>query len=337
MLLDVFNLTVPVAESGLKATITPATIPATSIRAMSRLDTAILAATVPKTTLFTGGTPAGGILHQLSLADSALSLSDLVAKTRARSVGVADSVVAADAVATERTGERPHESWLFPGGGEHANSGHNAAYNFAHNDAMSAAGWIQTVDNNTSVISKRDGGFKGWWIGIRPTGHLWFAWFVAGGNVTDGWSTTTVINSGAWTHWALTKSTSPLRAGFSLYVNGVPQALTGANNSLSSSTANAGDLRIASDAGPSIFLAGNEADVSIYNTELSPANITTLYNGGNFYDQQTGPLAANLVGLWEPGTRVGSTVTDLSPSGNDAAAAGGLSDPPDFVLDDPYP
>ncbi|MBW2675571.1 MAG: hypothetical protein JRD89_19530, partial [Deltaproteobacteria bacterium] len=120
---------------------------------------------------------------------------------------------------------------------------------------------------------------------------------------------------GNWHHVVLTKSTgSSLAAGdFHIYVDGNDEALDVTCDSLSSSYVTSAEFILASNDGGGYELAGKIDDVSVYDDELSQAEVTAIYNSGEPVDNRLLSSSGNLVGYWRMGDNATSpTIPDDS-------------------------
>ncbi|MGA2247310.1 MAG: LamG domain-containing protein [Verrucomicrobiota bacterium] len=163
----------------------------------------------------------------------------------------------------------------------------NTAMYFANNDmsvpdvlvqtntSFSVSLWVQPSQLNDNYQALVDGGgfnvaTSGWGFGFNNLNQL----FIVCGSGYD--ESTFVLSPGVFYHVVVTAQTGSPYA-FTFYVNGVEMASTSVAT-VNSWSQNAGitDFGRAVN-GPPIYFTGAMADVRIYNRELSPAEVVTLY------------------------------------------------------------
>ena len=165
--------------------------------------------------------------------------------------------------------------------------------NFAITNSFSGSMWLK-LDANPTVFNFFMGqqesgasGAKGWRLGNgTDRGKLRFILQDGSGGLDFKETTGNVLNSTDWLHLAFTYDGSANSNGIILYVNGVAAATgTGLNQLTSSSditTAAGTEFSIgARDADGGGTVAGLIDEVGLWNRVLTPAEVTTLYNGGS--------------------------------------------------------
>ena len=134
----------------------------------------------------------------------------------------------------------------------------------------------------------------------------------------------TFTSTTEWYHIVSTYDGSRTNAGLKIYVNGSEAASTGANSMNAGAWTNNADFKVGRSTD------GHIDEVSVYNSELSATDITTLYNSGIPGDV----TSLNPVGWWRMGDNdggTGTTVTDQGSGGND----GSLTNDAVFATDVP--
>ena len=95
-------------------------------------------------------------------------------------------------------------------------------------------------------------------------------------------TSTNSISSNSWSHVLVTYDGSSTEAGFNFYINGADAGSNGGGSTLGggASLATTIPLQIGARNSSLNFLDGNIDEVSIFNTELSASDVTSIYNGG---------------------------------------------------------
>tara|TARA_Y100001972_G_C7603767_1_gene302565 strand:- start:134 stop:907 length:774 start_codon:yes stop_codon:yes gene_type:complete len=218
----------------------------------------------------------------------------------------------------------------FDGVDDKANVGNVSELNFNHNDPFTLSIWVKRdVINDSDVIIEKmmtTGNLTGYQLAFLSDNTIRI--FVRRQNQTfnriQRITDTTFTSTTEWYHVVSTYDGSRANTGLKIYVNGSEQASTGYNSMNAGAWNNTADFTI----GRSIN--GNVDEVSVYDSELSVTDITTIYNSGT-----PGDLASlNPVGWWRMGDNnggTGITVTDEGSGGNNATLENG----PTFETDVP--
>jgi hypothetical protein len=152
----------------------------------------------------------------------------------------------------------------------------------AHATSLTISAWVKrTADGDSSPR-----------VVTLPTGRLYIVTNTAGTNDkigfyqdcdgTDGqWETTTTMNRTGWHHIAVTYSYANTSQDPLLYIDGASQAKTKTVTPTSVTCTNTGTGYVGAQSTTNNNLAADIDDVRIYNTILSAAQITALYNGGH--------------------------------------------------------
>lgn len=133
--------------------------------------------------------------------------------------------------------------------------------------------------------------------------------------------TTSAYNSGAWRHIVITYDGSSTVAGVTFYVDGASVAKTTILDALSASILGTDSLQIGARAiaASRLYYTGSMDEISIYDSALSAAQVTALYNGKcptNLL-KMVSPAPAGLLGWWRMGDGdTAPTITDNSTGGN---------------------
>lgn len=149
-------------------------------------------------------------------------------------------------------------------------------------DTFSFSLWVKTTGSNQYIFSKSDGSV-GYELFMTGAGRVDFHVRGLNGNFLGTAASISTTNNGDWHHIAITNDGSGLQAGLKLYIDAVDVSLTEGNQVVDTMITNT-SLLIGQRNGSS-FYEGRQDDFRYYDTELTPANITTLFNntfiGGN--------------------------------------------------------
>lgn len=193
-------------------------------------------------------------------------------------------------------------SVLFGGVDEFVNLGVNFA--FERTNSFSLVGWFKTTGAGGSLVSKRGPStqFQGWEIN-NSSGSLRFN--LTNNNATNNRlqvkTTDATFNDGVWHHFAATYAGTSLASGMKIYIDGSSEALTTDFNTLSATILNGTSANLGARNSSDNPFIGNLDECAIYDKELSAAEVTQIYNGGETLDLLPLKSAANLVGWWRMG------------------------------------
>ncbi len=117
-------------------------------------------------------------------------------------------------------------------------------------------------------------------------------------------------------YWTITKNNTDLASGIKIYKSGsIVTTTTGSDTFSGYECSNVQTMRVACDFVDGVnayFLPGSLNDFTMFNTDLTAAEVSELYNGGTSFDARTHTKAANLMAYWVMGDYTG-----------DSTAAGG--------------
>jgi len=177
-------------------------------------------------------------------------------------------------------------------------------FNFGYTDAFSVEFWVR---NDALVFAVYVGTYNtsplnGWRV-IRHGSYLnrgGLAFQLAAGGSLGYWivsNSTALLTEGLWHHVVVTKPANNVATNARIYVNGVSVAFT-VNNTGGTGTATFLDkLTIGGNSdGTAIQLDANFDNLSIYNRELSAAEVTAHYGTGRPTDRSSD---SGLVGYWK--------------------------------------
>ncbi len=214
-------------------------------------------------------------------------------------------------------GSLSEESLYFDGSTEYVTMGDVLGYDRL--DSFSLSVWIKTTGASEFLIGKQNGGspYTGYGLSLNASGLVLFEMT---NTTSTNWIqvvTTLSVNDDQWYHLCVTYDGSSSASGVTIYINGEVASITTLNDSLTASIATTNEFRIGSrDSG--VYAVGNIDESSIYNIELSAAQVGDIYNGGDPTNLLGLTSASGLTGWWKMGDGdVPGTVQDNSLSGND--------------------
>ena len=154
--------------------------------------------------------------------------------------------------------------------------------NFDKTDPYTFSIWIKASSNaaNQYVISKQIPNYLGYVLLLDSTMKIG-AVLSHNSNARIYFVSNSAIPSNEWVHLVWTYNGNGLASGMSVYVNSAPFAITTVDDNLTSSPTNSGQLNISGRNGSfHREVNGELSNFSIFDTELSSTQITTLYNNG---------------------------------------------------------
>ena len=201
------------------------------------------------------------------------------------------------------------KSLLFDGVNDTANSSNNPNFNLSASVAFSMFGWVNfsSVPALERFLFGRQASattYQGYGIS-KTTGNL--LQVTIAGNITTPIGIrvngSTVVTNNTWYHIGFTYDGTATAAGTKLYVNGVLETPTVINNTLALATSigTTGVINLGARGGASNFLDGNIDEVVLYNKELTPAEVTQIYNMGDAIDFSDLSNYSNVVEWWRNG------------------------------------
>ena len=177
-----------------------------------------------------------------------------------------------------------NRSILLDGVDEFVNMGNN--FDKDGTAALSLAGWYKMAAAGggaiQSIAGKTGGALEGYILRVDAADRVEFIlsndW--AGGEYIQV-RTNAVFADINWHFAAATYDGGGAAAGVTLYVDGSAQAVTAVTDNLLGSASNAGDFRLGRAASAVEWFDGNLDEVSVWDVELTAAQVNTeLYNAG---------------------------------------------------------
>jgi hypothetical protein len=199
-------------------------------------------------------------------------------------------------------------------------------FNFERTDTFTVSFWLKWSTNALySLVTKQGDGtaYAGWAVYMDASGHIGCQLVNSiSGNLYIDVVTTGTFTTATWHHVCITYSGNSLASGVTIYVDGSSQTKTtnndtlGSNSILTSNNIYAGG-RASSGSGQ--YFSGSMDELSLWNIELSSAQVTALYNDKaptNLLSWSS-PPSANLMGWWRMGDGdTAPTITDNSTGGH---------------------
>ncbi len=181
-------------------------------------------------------------------------------------------------------------------------------------ESMSVSAWFKTSDNGGQMVIAGRGHIYSTtlssWVLFRRTNNGIGVQLRSGNAFQYVLSTSNTYNDGLWHHVIFTRNISS--GNLKLYIDGLLQNTTsGVTSDLNNVTQN---TTIGADTQSAEYFLGNIDEVSIFNSELSASDVTSIYNSGVPNDiSSLSPLS-----WWRCGDGDTSpTLTDNGSGGND--------------------
>ena len=148
-------------------------------------------------------------------------------------------------------------------------------------DSFSISAWIKLSSIPLTwklIVSKMDhtNPWNGYQFSISDTNKLYMG---LRGTAEIYSTSSTVFVADTWYHVAGTYDGSGVNTGINIYINGVLDNGT-QSGTFAGTLSNSTDLQISGRDGANILFLGNISNAAIFSSELSAANILTIYNNG---------------------------------------------------------
>lgn len=186
-------------------------------------------------------------------------------------------------------GPQPGTQAVSLGGGSYINTSPPFAFDQA--TPFSATAWVKgdAANNDTAIVGQMSaaGPYTGWELHVGapasvsgPGPGALNAWFINEfGTSYIQVNSTSVVLDGSWHHVALTYDGSSTASGVRIYVDGQDATGEATADYLAGPFANNVNLNIGSRQGTAAFI-GALAEVSIWNTNLAPQNVASIFQAG---------------------------------------------------------
>jgi len=191
----------------------------------------------------------------------------------------------------------------FNGFGDFVTSGNVLDFDNANNDPFSVSFWVKTTDHSGYIVSKMTSLPLGYGVFINSSGEVQFE-LVNNLNRIDV-NTSTIVDDGNWYNVITTYDGSQDASGVTIYINDTAPSLTTTNNSISTdTTVNSANFNINGRTDGASTITSRITEVSIYNKELSPTEVSEIYNSGSPINLKVATSSSNLVGWWRMGNQM---------------------------------
>lgn len=221
----------------------------------------------------------------------------------------------------------------FDGVDSYVNCGNSGDFNGSSPFSISV--WVKSSFINFQHVLYKDGTTvgKGWFLQLQNNGKIRFRIGASGAAEARIDSTATTLLDGTWHHVVVTYDGAGTASGLKLYVDGVEGHTVVADALAGNATDNLNSMLMGRWGGSGLFLNGYLDEISMWDKELTQAEVTELYNSGVPDDLANHSAAANRIHWWRMGDldthpliidHVGNKDGDMTNMG-----------PSDFVTDIP--
>jgi len=216
------------------------------------------------------------------------------------------------------------KSILLDGVDDYISCGDNNNLSFGDGSSdspFSISAWIKPVDNARFRIAFKWGTtLREYYFQIAGGGALQVS-LNSSSSVYIGRNGQTTISENVWSHVVCTYDGSGNKNNINVYLNGVLDNSSAISNGTYTAMSNTTQpFEIGRYNGGS-YADGNVDEVSVFNSELSASDVTSIYNGGAPSDISS---ISGLVSWWRfEGT--GTTATDSGSGGNNGTLTNGVT------------
>jgi len=190
--------------------------------------------------------------------------------------------------------------------------GNASSLDFDLTDALSISAWIKsTGTGEMTIASKKEAGLGIGYEFVEQDGKLIFSMKGSSKSAILVRTGNSIVDN-TWHHVAVTYSGSGLNTGLKLYLDGALQSTSNQGTEINPIT-NSAPFNLGAQNDSQDFWNGNLDEVSVFNSELTASNITTIYGTGVPNDiSGLSPLS-----WWRCGDGdVSPTLTDNGSGGN---------------------
>ena len=210
---------------------------------------------------------------------------------------------------------------------DYIDCGGNTDFSFTdgagNDDPFSVSTWVKLDSTfKQRIVAK---GNVEWILTTDSSDKLFFSLYGGGSTSTRIGlvSDSVVLSAGTWHHIVATYDGSNADSGLTMYVDGsVVTASTSSAGSYTGMSSGQGALRIGQWELNSQVMDGLIDETSVFDSELSSSQVTTIYNSGVPNDI----ISLNPLGFWRMGDNdgaTGTTITDQGSGGNDGTLTNG--------------
>lgn len=204
----------------------------------------------------------------------------------------------------------------FDGVDEYIDLGIVDDFNFENDDTFSVSAWVKVSNTATtrcivSRVGNEDSRLAGWFLSVNTAERIQFGLGrdFSGGNSRILRTTDTAISTGSWVHVCMTYDGSVDKSGVNIYINGTAETTWNQDidnlSSMQSTTTTTINSLIGARDNASQYFDGQIDELSVWDKELSSAEVTELYNSGTPTNLKVHSANANLVSWYKMGDRGG--------------------------------
>lgn len=182
--------------------------------------------------------------------------------------------------------ERPG-SVYFNGTSSRVDVSDETEFDFERTSPFSLSAWIYLERIASGIViakQQNGGGFPGYNLGLQTAGQLVVDLRAATGGGAFQRRGNTVLSTTTWYHVCGTFDGSNTLAGIQIYLNGVLESMTDLDTNLTASILNNVELQVGARGGSGApvfyFPGGRIAEAMVWNDDLTPTEVATLYSGG---------------------------------------------------------
>ena len=190
-------------------------------------------------------------------------------------------------------------------GTDYINCGNDSSLNMADNgtDSFTFSFWIKRGStNNEIIISKQvnGGSYNGFETSLISNKiRVFLGSFQSPTAYLQVISTNTITGSD-WKNVVITYDGSQNVNGFNIYINKVPETLSALKTDIPSGVLNSANFQISGRSGLTLY-DGSISNLSYWNTALTSAQVTEIYNQGLPSNLNSHSAYSNLVSWWQLG------------------------------------
>jgi hypothetical protein len=186
---------------------------------------------------------------------------------------------------TSTTGKVNTKGIIFDGTNDYITVGAECVFDIDQTTTMTFSTWVKTTDTCVPIISKKATGTasKGFEVNIDSCGRAHLLMTSTACSSELDIRSDDIINSGCWTHLAISYNGIPGCGGnaVQIYVNGVADTKGVVTNNLTTCTLNNSLLTLGAYADGSSLFTGSLDDTSFYIAKvLTPEQIRSVFNKG---------------------------------------------------------
>lgn len=182
-------------------------------------------------------------------------------------------------------------------------------------DTFSFSAWVKVdTSQGNAILSNQlapSTNYRGYHFTLLPTNEVRVILRSTLSNSLTYTSTTTLTN-GVWNHIVFTYDGTATTTGANIYINNTLDTLTG-TGTLTGTMESTDQLYLGSRNDADNWFAGHLDEISIFNTELSASDVSTIYGTGVPNDISS---ISGLVSWWRFEEGSGTTATDSGTGGN---------------------